>query len=657
MLCALLLIGATLMAYANTLHVPFLFDDEATILTNPTIWSLWPLSNVLSSPGGGVSTQGRPLVNLSLALNYAGHGFRVAGYHAVNLAIHCLNGLLLFGVVRRILETGNWKLGTDDQFPHPRVSQETASGRIRTSDFCGSLFKILRFRPSDGSRAEDRRGAPARILLPSSFLITLLWLLHPLCTQAVTYITQRAESLAALFSLLTIYALTRSADTDIGQASHNTRPAANHRRWSTAAVLACALGMATKETTITLPILAVLFDRAYLAGSWRQVWQRRRGWHVAIAATAAIRILLLLQPGMPRHADTGFFSEVHPIHYLLTQCQVIPHYLRLALWPTGLCFDYQWPLVTHLADAWPHVLLMLTLAAITLILWFRNPRLGFPAVAAFALLAPTSSIMPIADAAAEHRMYLPLAMLVVMGSWLCVALHRSIVRATTPQQPAPPAAKSHTAPAAAIRQPPMALLLPWLVLAITLGIATHLRNRTYQSAVALWADTVQVRPANARAWFNLGLAHLAANEIAPALSALNHAIALAPSYGGPYHSRAHVRRAMGDIDGAIEDYTTAIALLPTLIAPRFSRGETLTAAGKLEDASADFTACIAIRPDLPRFYERRADCFLRQGQLDLAIADFTKLLQIDPSSPEYASQLAAAIAQSPTHKTIGTPHP
>src|SRR5689334_16232072 len=100
--CALIVLAA-LAAYWNTFSVPFVFDDELAITDNPTILHLWPLGRVLSPPVGGITVSGRPLLNLSLAVNYALGGMAVWGYHALNLLIHMLAGLTLFGLVRRTL--------------------------------------------------------------------------------------------------------------------------------------------------------------------------------------------------------------------------------------------------------------------------------------------------------------------------------------------------------------------------------------------------------------------------------------------------------------------------------------------------------------------------------------------------------------------------
>src|SRR5580700_2507310 len=111
-LASVAIVGAGLLAYGNILHVPFIFDDGASIANNPTIRHLSALGEVLSPPADGEGVTSRPLVNLSLAINYAISGENPWSYHALNLAIHILAGLTLFGIVRRTLELSRAQTGS-----------------------------------------------------------------------------------------------------------------------------------------------------------------------------------------------------------------------------------------------------------------------------------------------------------------------------------------------------------------------------------------------------------------------------------------------------------------------------------------------------------------------------------------------------------------
>lgn len=198
LLAGSLLVVAVFAAYDHTLSAPFVYDDGPALLDNLTIRRLWPLTDVvLPQAEGGLTVSGRPVLNLSFALNYAISGHAVWSYHAANILIHAASALLLFGLVRRTL--AKW---------------ETA--------------------PVAGERSPS---APAQ---PIAVAIAALRALHPLQTQAVTYTVQRAESLLGFFYLLTLYAFARG----VGVCTEATdRPRFGRRSWFGLTVAACALGM------------------------------------------------------------------------------------------------------------------------------------------------------------------------------------------------------------------------------------------------------------------------------------------------------------------------------------------------------------------------------------------------------------------------------
>jgi len=195
----LLIFAAIMVAYANSFSGPFIFDDVLWISANPHIRHLWPLSNALQPPPGAGT--GRPSVCLTLALNYALSALEPWSYHLFNLAIHASAALVLFGIVRRTLQ---------------------------------------------GPRLRERFGAHANYLAAA---IAILWGVHPMQTESVTYVIQRMESLMGLFLLLTLYCVIRGHDSP--------------RRlwWYAGAVACCALGMGTKEGMAITPIIVLLYDR------------------------------------------------------------------------------------------------------------------------------------------------------------------------------------------------------------------------------------------------------------------------------------------------------------------------------------------------------------------------------------------------------------
>ena len=224
------------------------------------------------------SVSGRPVECLTLALNYALGGLNVWGYHAFNLTVHLVSALVLFGILRRTFE---------------------------------------------GEKLRDRFGAAAIWLAAA---IALIWEVHPLQTESVTYIVQRSELLMGLFLLLTLYCTLRG--------SQSSRP----RAWYLAAVVSCALGMGSKEVMVGAPLIVLLYDRVFLASSFRELWQRRIGLYIGLAATWLILAVLVART---LHPATGFGIEgLTSWDYLKTEAGVIVYYLRLCFWPHPLVIDY-----------------------------------------------------------------------------------------------------------------------------------------------------------------------------------------------------------------------------------------------------------------------------------------------------------------------------
>jgi hypothetical protein len=338
------------LTYANSLSGPFIFDDHLAIIENPQIREWWRPEVVLF-PERELPTAGRPLVNLSFALNYAFGGADVRGYHIVNLACHLLAGLLVFGIVRRTLQ----------------------------------LPQLKRF----GARAANL-----------GFASAIVWTLHPLNTEAVDYLTQRTELMMGLFYLLTLYSSIRSLG-------------ANSRSWHLVAGLSCAAGMMCKESMATAPVLVALYDAIFVFGSLRRACVER-GWFYATLSASWIVLGALMWSG-PRVHSAGFSSGISPWNYLLNQTVMITRYLYLTIRPLWLVVNYGTPLPLTLREVLPYAAFISVLLAITLVALIRQPKWGFLTAWFFITLAPTSSIVPIAtEVGAERRMYLPLIAVVVL---------------------------------------------------------------------------------------------------------------------------------------------------------------------------------------------------------------------------------------------------
>ncbi|HVN32528.1 MAG TPA: tetratricopeptide repeat protein [Thermoanaerobaculaceae bacterium] len=477
--------------YWSSLHAPFVFDDRSAILENPTILRLWPLSTALSPPGGGSPVQGRPLVNLSLAVNYALGGTDVFGYRLFNLGVHVLAALTLLAVLRLTLADSE-------------VSRNVA----------GSALGL-------------------------SFVIAVIWTVHPLLSEAVISVSQRAEAMAGLFCLLTLYFTIRGANAD------------HPSRWYGLAITACALGVASKEVMAVAPLVVLAYDAIFLSGSVRKALRRRRGLYLGLALTWLLLGYLVAIHGFARGQAAGFVGPFTPWQYARTQCWAILHYLRLAFFPHPLVLDYGYWIARSVGEVLPGAVTVVTLLAGTVVALARVPWLGFLGVWFFAILSPSSSIVPLAtQTVAEKRMYLPLVA-VITAVVIGVHLGLERVRRLSVCQ----GEHSRTV----LRWVPIGLAA---IAACALGFATHVRTLDYRDAVSIWRDTTVKMPRNARAQNNLGTALLEVGRVNEALACFRVAVSLSPGYFEANGNTAVALERLGQFPEALGYMRRAVILDP-----------------------------------------------------------------------------------------------
>jgi hypothetical protein len=404
--------------------------------------------NVRSMQGwsGPAWLMSRSLTDFTFAMNFATCGENPADYHATNLLIHIASALLLYGLVRRTLVLPG------------------LAGR-----FSGNAPWI-------------------------AFFIAAAWSVHPLTTSSVTYIWQRSESLMGMLMLSTLYLAVR--------AHSSSMPLL----WYVSAVLSCTLGMAAKEVMITAPIVVVAYDRLLLSKSFKEMLSRK--WHFLLGLCMTWAFLgFLMSRKLSESAGFGsVYTSGASFSYLLTQCKVLLHYLRLSFWPVPLCLDYGWPLTESGGDAWLAVMGVVTLGLGVLVCLRFAPAAAFLGFTFFAVLSPTSSFAPRPDNAFEHRMYIPLAAVVA----LLVCCAYSLMRHSMPARKR----------------------LPWnritavglTVILIMLAGATWSRNRDYVSEEVMWRDIVEKRPENLRARNNLAAVLCERGETDEALDHFRHVL-------------------------------------------------------------------------------------------------------------------------------------
>lgn len=552
---------ACLAVYSSSFNGAFVFDDEGAIVSAENIrhlseWRSWP------------RTDPRPVVTLSLAINYAISGLRPFSYHVVNLTVHILAAWTLFGIVRRTLMRPK-------AFP---------TGVAASSHWI-------------------------------AFVIAIMWALHPLQTQAVSYVIQRSEAMMSLFGLLMLFCFIRGLGSPYAVA------------WYALSVVACLLGMGCKAGIPTMPFVILMYDYLFVTRSPSEILRRRGvvyGGQVAavfgvLGYTGLLGSLLSTNPGF--EVTVGFGLRTHtPLQYLASQPSVLLKYLQLAFWPSRLCIDYEWEVVQQwkgiLLPAIPLVAMMgLTLWALARRHWSAILGVWF-----FGVLAPSSSFVPVKDLAMEHRMYLALAGVIGAAFAAGYALLGRLQRASG---------------ANSMRIVFGGALVGFI--AATLGTRTYARNKDYESPASLWRATVEARPENARAWTNYGEALGKLNQSQWAADAFRKAIALDANVPDVYYNLGNALQSMKQYAEAEQSYLKAISLAPSYMQAHIMLGNLYENMGRLDKAEDSLRTAIAQqnrssdRTTLAKAFYNLGNTLAKRGQMQEAMANYRLAVEANPN--------------------------
>ena len=518
-------------------------------------------------------------------------------YHAVNLLVHGLASLCLFGIVLRTLALPSVA----------RTLQESAQ--------------------------------------TIAFVAALWWAVHPLQTASVTYISQRAEALMGLCYLFTFYGFVRGTTGESGQS-----------RWLVATVAACAAGMAIKEPMATVPVLIFIYDRIFVSGSFREAWLRHRAVYVGLAATWVLLAALMLSHGSAARG-IGPTASVTTWIYALTEFKVVVRYLGLTLWPHPLVFDYgPGVLEPGIGTAWPWMLALVALLWAIALVWRRFPGLGFLGGAFFLILAPTSTVVPVTfQPMAENRLYLPLAAVLVA---LALAVHRfagrrtlwagvvvaAVYLALTIQRNGDYATEQRIWEDNLTKQTGnwRAHYSLALVYSKTPG---HEADATEQ-----FAATVKLRPDHADAQSNLaGMLLNQPGQLAEAIAHGEAALRLNPNH---VYAHANLGLALLNVPGRTNDalahLTAAVQLAPDDAEARITLANALfSVPGRLNDAREQYEAALRLRPNQPDLHNNYAGVLSRLGRTADARRELETALRLDPNYADAKSNLDRLKANAP----------
>jgi tetratricopeptide (TPR) repeat protein len=559
---AVAMVLLVVVVFWPSVKTPFIFDDTGDIVHNADIRQLWPPSWLFAGPPSSNALAGRPFSALTFALSYAWGGLEVEGYHVFNVLLHAASALLLFGLVRRTLAT-------------PRMPP--------VSSLEATVFAAA---------------------------VTALWAVHPLVTEPVTYAIQRTELLAASLYLATLYSAVR--------ATQETRPAP----WEILAVLAAALGMASKETMISAPLAVLLFDWIFLE---RESLSRRRRLYLGLAASWTVLGLLLLSG---KQASVALHSEdqLSPLGYLWTQGRAISRYLRLVAWPSPLVIAYDWPIHTPAAQGLPGFLWVGSLFVASAWAAWKRHWLGFVGLAFFLILAPSSSVIPLpSEVAAERRMYLPLACAVT----LLVAGGRSALERFAPRDSRP--ALAGTLVAAAV---------------VALSLASRDRIHDYRSALSIWEDAARKSPARATTQNNVARELMLEKRFAEAVPHLQEAIRLQPELEPPRYLLGFALLSTGDVAGAVPHLRDAVRMNPTHADAQYHLGQALVKTADLEGAVAAYKEATRLSPEDKDILVGLSAVLAKAGDTPGAVTALQNAIRLAPGDAKLYNLLASLLVQA-----------
>jgi len=542
-----------LLAYGGALDAPFYLDDHASIVDNPWIrWDGlrldWLGRTLFDAPTA------RPVAYLSFALNHWATGLDPAGFRVVNVALLVASGLLVIQLVRRLTAR-----------LHPQAS--------------------------DGARAA------------MAVLAGLLFVAHPLQTQAVTYLVQRMTELSVFFYLLALLAWLRARDaTERGRRIRN----------ASACALAWALALGSKEIAITLP-----------AAIWLIEWFAYRDLDSGFARRSALRLgLPLLLIGFAAYAwlmgGSGYAGRSFTVgERLLSELRVTWIYLGLALLPAPSRFNllYDLPLSHSLLDPPTTALAalgLLGLAGLAIATARRVPLLSFGLAWAGLQLLLESAILPLA-LVFEHRMLLP-------SVGLAAAAGGGLVQAF----------RGRVAPALAVG----------LVAVLALGLASRARNAVWSDELQLWSDVVAKSPGLVAAQNNLAMALARAGRVREAQLALERALAIDPGDPEALNNRGVQALERGEPAAAIADFRAALARSPRHPRALYNLGRAVALGGDPEAALPWLEAATEADPDAAPLWNGLGAVQVELGRLDAAEVSFRRAAALDPGNLEVRGNLA-----------------
>ncbi len=572
-------------SYSNTFHSPFQWDEEKYIIENPVIKDRSYFADTSKAKGleyyGALKS--RYVGYLTFALNYRINGPDVTGYHIVNLFIHITNALLVY------------------------------------------FFVALTFKTPPLINSRLRRHSQN-----IAFFTSLLFVAHPLQTEAVTYIFQRLASLVTLFYLSSIvtYLVFRLKSED----------KFNVRNYSATvyyilSIFFAILAMKTKENAFTLPIVIVLYEFFFFKGAVK----KRLLYLIPLLLTLFIIPLTIMGTDRPAGeiisqmkdpASLGY-QGISKEDYLITQFRVIVTYIRLLFLPINQNLDYNYPRYHSFFDpgAFISFLFLGALIFIGLYLFYRsrsNPDLLPPAFGIFwffITLSVESSIVPIPMIIDEYRAYLP-----SIGAFIAAISGTFVLGEKFGRT----------------KIKPFIVISLFFLLIAFFSVGAYVRNATWESNTGLWEDVVRKSPDNARGYYALGNIYQSKGHLDRAIEQYQTALRRKPDYVQAHNNLGNAYKSRGLLDQAIEQYLTALRLRPDYSEAHYNLGNVYESKGLFDQAIEQYQTALRLKPDLIEAHNNLGNAYKSKGLLDQAIEQYKTALRLKPDYSEAHNNLGNA---------------
>lgn len=551
--------------YSNTLKSPFILDDNSNICENPHIRLTKLNLKDIAAAGFKSRRSRRPVSNISFALNYYFHQYEIVGYHLINIIIHILTAIFVYLFFKSTLSI-------------PLLRQ-----------------KYVRYKWI-------------------AFLAALFWLVHPVQTQAVTYIVQRMTSLAVMFYILSflLYVKGRVA----GLKKKKSWP------WFAGCIIAGILAFSSKEMAATLPIFILLYEW-YFFQDLNSRWLRSRlPYVVGVFIFFGLLGLFYLGTSPFERISSSYEDwEFTMGQRLLTQSRVVIYYISLLVYPhpSRLNLDYDFAISHSLTDP------LTTLFCIAAIIVFiglaiciakRERLFSFCIIWFFGNLVMESSFLRL-ELVFEHRLYLPsilVSLAIVVLLWRC------------------------------IKQAPVRIIVFSAVTLLLCGFSYE-RNSAWRDRVTLWRDCVAKSPKKSRPHNALAKALKAQGKIDEAIRHYHLAIQFGPRNANAYYNLANTLKSQGKVDDAIACYYKAVQINPDFIKAHYNLGNVLRAKGKFDEAIEHYRSVLNLKPDDAEAYGNIGGTLYRKGKLDEAISYYRKAMQLQPDHYEIRCNIGMLLQQ------------